>query len=236
MKKIKWSNSEEYEIAMTQWIVKHLRENGIKETHFSREAGLGKNETDARTFRKIKEGKRHWSIVDLCKLAGYFGEKPSAILAKIEKHYETEGIIVPGKTAEQIISLGLLQENKSATLISSWKKKGKSFIFENCDPDWKKVAKGEISRIIGMTAKEIFPDYYEIIPSFERAWKTRGGDTIEIWYKTKSSLEKRLLDSESIAEKRLLSIHSVFVPPDGIVVYVEDITEKKRAPLSGSQL
>ncbi|MBU3914557.1 hypothetical protein KKA14_03400 [bacterium] len=227
MKKIKWNNTEEYEIAMTQWIIRHLRANDIKETHFSREAGLGKNETDARTFRKIKEGKRHWSIVDLCKLAEYFGEKPSAILAKIETYYETEGINLPGKTAEQIISLGLSRENKSTTLISSWKKKGKSFIFENCDPDWKKIAKGEISRIIGRTAKEIFPDYSEIIASFERAMKTRGGDTIEIWYKIKSSLEKRLLDSESNAEKRLLSVHSVFVPPDGIVVYVEDITDKE---------
>ena len=87
-KQIHWSDAEAYELAITQWLVKTLRESDIKETHFSREAGLGKGEMDARTFRKLKEGKRHWSMIDLCKLAGYFDIKPSEILSKVELFYQ----------------------------------------------------------------------------------------------------------------------------------------------------
>ena len=104
--KINWNDNETYELAITQWLVKYLRENNIKETHFSRDAGLGKSETDARTFRKLKEGKRHWSITDLCKLAGYFNLTPSEVLGRIESFYKTEGVVIPGKTVERIIELG----------------------------------------------------------------------------------------------------------------------------------
>ena len=99
-------------MAITQWLVKHLREKDIRETHFSRDAGLGKSEKDARTFRKLKEGKRHWSIVDLCKVAYYFNEAPSAILSKVEQFYQAEGIVHPEKAGEKIIGMGLARTSR----------------------------------------------------------------------------------------------------------------------------
>ncbi len=219
--KLKW-NSEEYELAITQWVVKTLKELGIKETRFSRDAGLGKSETDARTFRKIKQGKRHWSMADLCKLATYFEENPSSILKKIEKLYRTEGIAMPGKTAEKIISMGLNQSKDSPTLISTWQKKGKLFLLMDCDPEWKKSAQGEIGLIIGMSSKEIFSDYPEITTTLENAWKKKGGEAITLWYTLKTSLVKKMLLSD--VDKKFISFNAIFVPPDSIVAYAQDVT------------
>ncbi len=220
--KIKWNNSDEYELAITQWLVKHLKEKDIKETHFSRDAGLGRSDTDARTFRKLKEGNRHWSIIDLCKLAYYFGERPSAILTKIEEFYEKEGIVIPGKTLERILDLGFTQDKNPPTLISTWQKKGKSFSFLDCDPDWKKVAADVIQRIIGMNSKQIFPYYPEVTESFQRAWNLKGEDKITIEYRSRSDIEKKLLKSRD--DNRMLVVNSKFVPPNYVVAYVDDIT------------
>jgi len=218
---LKW-NSEEYELAITQWVVKTLKELGIKETRFSRDAGLGKSETDARTFRKIKQGKRHWSMADLCKLATYFKEDPSSVLKKVEKLYRTEGIALPGKTADKIISMGLNQSKDSPTLISTWKKKGKLFILMDCDPEWKKSAQGEIGLIIGMSSKEIFPDYPEITTTLESAWEKKGGEATTLWYTLKTRLVKKVLQSD--VDKKFISFNAIFVPPDSIVAYAKDVT------------
>ncbi len=218
--KIKWNHSEEYELAITQWLVKFLKEKDIKETHFSRDAGLGKSDTDARTFRKLKEGKRHWSIVDICKLAGYFNESPSSILARVEDFYQNEGIVIPGKTVERFLDLGFSQRKDPPTLISTWQKKGKSFVFMDCDPDWKKVANNVIQRIVGMNSKQIFPYLPEVTESFERAWDLKGEDLISIEYISKLKPEKRQLKPDQ--DKRMLVINSKFVPPNYLVAYVDD--------------
>ncbi len=221
--KIKWNHSDEYEMAIIQWLVKYLKEKEIKETHFSRDAGLGKSDTDARTFRKLKEGNRHWSIIDICKLANYFDESPSAILSRVEDFYEKEGIVIPGKTVERLLELGFTQDKNPPTLISTWQKKGKSFFFMDCDPDWKKVAASVIQRIVGMNSKQIFPYYPEVTESFERAWKLKGEDKITIEYQSKSNIEKKLLKSND--EKRMLMLNAKFVPPNYVVAYVDDITK-----------
>ena len=218
---VKWKDSEAYELAITQWLVKTLQEREIKETHFSRDAGLGRNDTDARTFRKIKEGNRHWSIVDLCKLAGYFGLKPSDVLSRVETFYEKEGVVIPGKTVERIIELGFSKKENTPTLISTWQKKGKGFYFLDCDPSWKKEATGIIPRIIGMTSKQIFPYHPEITASFQKAWANKGENAIELEYSGKKKKKKQGSKTDKL---RILRVNSKFVPPDFIVVYVDDIS------------
>ncbi len=218
---IRWKDSEAYELAITQWLIKTLHESEIKETHFSRDAGLGRNDTDARTFRKIKEGNRHWSIVDLCKLAAYFNLKPSDVLSRVEAFYEEEGIVIPGKTVERIIELGFSKQQNTPTLISTWKKKGKGFYFLDCDPSWKKEATGVISRIIGMTSKQIFPYHPEITTSFQNAWDQKGEDAIELEYGVSKKINNQ---GEKPDGLRTLRVNSKFVPPDFIVVYVDDVS------------
>ena len=225
-KQPEYLDGDAYEMAMTQWLVKHLRENDIRETHFSRDAGLGKSETDARTFRKLKEGKRHWSMVDLCKVSAYFNETPSAILSKVERFYREEGIVHPGKAGERIMGLGLAGEINTTHLISTWKKKGRAFFLKDCDPEWKKVTDGEINKLIGRTSKEIFPAYPEVTAALSKAWKEQNNVSMTLWYDIKTSLARKILQSEP--RKRLLAVNATFVPPDSIVAYVKDITEDRQ--------
>jgi hypothetical protein len=222
--KIKWNDSDAYETAITQWIVRHLKEKGVRETHFSREAGLGRSETDARTFRKLKEGKRHWTVVDLCKVAAYFGASPSGILSKVERFYRSEGIVQPDRIAEQMLNLGVERSTGVSPLISTWQKKGRSFVLVDCDEAWKKAAKGELNRVIGLTSKEVFAPYPKVQRLFDRVWKHRQREATEIWYQIKTSLEKKVFLTDS--ERRLFSINLTYVPPNLIVVYAEDITRK----------
>ncbi len=221
---INWNSGDFYELAITQWLIRHLRENGIKETHFSREAGLGRNETDARTFRKIKEGKRHWSMIDLCKLAGYLDIRPSDVLARVEAFVEAEGIVIPGKTVERIIELGF-SVVESPTLISTWQRKGKSFIFLDCDPDWKKASSDMIQRVTGMTSKQIFPHNPEVTDSFEQAWKLKGENKITVEYGR--PVETRPEKDGSPEKAMLLTVNSRFVPPNFIVAYTEKASSSK---------
>jgi len=218
---INWHNGEAYEIAITQWLIRYLRDNDIRETHFSRGAGLGKNETDARTFRKIKEGKRHWSLIDLCKLAGYFGIKPSEILDRVESFVEKEGLVIPGKTVDRILDQGFAQAKPSPTLISTWQRKGKGFVFVDCDPDWKKASSNTIQRVVGMTSKQIFPYFPEVTQSFEQAWNEKGEDRIII--ESGAPVEDRNQDKDETTGKRVMAINSRFVPPNFIVAYLNEV-------------
>lgn len=207
---MEWNNGDAYEIAITQWLVRHLRDHDIRETHFSRDAGLGRMEKDARTFRKIKEGKRHWSMIDLCKLAGYFNVRPSEILARVEAFAETEGIVIPGKTVERIIELGFSLV-ESPTLISTWQRKGKSFVFLDCDPEWKIASSNLIQRVIGMSSKQIFPHNPEITEAFENVWQMKGECRISAQY------------GRTGETALMLTVNARFVPPNFIVAYTEKI-------------
>lgn len=216
---INWNNGDFFEMAITQWLIRYLRKKGIRETRFSREAGLGKNDRDARTFRKIKEGKRHWSMIDLCKLAGYFEMTPSEILARVEAFVREEGVVIPGKTVERIIELGFSLVD-APTLISTWQKKGKNFVFVDCDPDWKKASSNMIQRVVGMTSKQIFPHNPEVTESFERAWELKGENKITVTYGHDGRQPGNLEDTSL-----QLTVNSRFVPPNYIVAYAEEVED-----------
>lgn len=196
---------------------------GIKETHFSRNAGLGKSETDARTFRKIKEGKRRWSMVDLCKIAGFFGETPASVLEKVETFFQAEGIVRTGITAEKIFSMGFAGKKKGEPLISTWQKTGKNYELIDCDPGWKKSTGGEFSMIIGMNSRDIFQPYPEVTKLLEDAWKTRGVSTLHVWYGRQKKTSLATGESE-ITKKWLIAVEAIFAPPDFVVAYVKDVT------------
>ena len=92
----------------------------------------------------------------------------------------------------------------------------------DCDPEWKKVTNGEISKLIGMTSKEIFPAYPAVTAALSKAWKDQNNVSMTLWYDIKTILAQKILQSEP--RKRLLAVNATFVPPDSIVAYVNDIT------------
>ncbi len=219
---MKW-NGPDYERGMTGWLVRYLRKLDVRETHFSREAGLGKGGSGARTFRKIKAGERHWSLIDLCKVANYFDETPSAIMDKVERFCQAQGLLNPSQTAAKVIDMGLASSEKAPTLISTWRQAGDDFILVDCDAKWKKIAKGEIRWLIGLGSREIFATYPEVSQTLRRAWQTRHQASTAFWYRPTTRLAKKVLCTNST--KKYLSATAVFVPPDMVVTYTRDLTD-----------
>jgi hypothetical protein len=80
---MKW-NCDQLQKAFTEWTIAELEKRRIPHAVFSRDSGL-QTTLDGSTFRKLKSGTRKWNFSDLCKLADYFNESPSAILRKVEK-------------------------------------------------------------------------------------------------------------------------------------------------------
>jgi len=219
---MKW-NGPDYERGITRWLVSYLKRQDIKETHFSREAGLGKGGSDARTFRKIKAGDRHWSLIDLCKVAAYFDKTPSAIMAEVECFCQAEGALYPSRTAAKVIDMGLAGAENESILISTWRQSGSDFVLVDCDAQWKRVAKGEIRWLIGLRSREIFDAYPEVSRTLQRAWKTRQQAATQFWYRPVTKLAQKVLCTKS--NRKYLSATAVFVPPDMVVVYTQDLTD-----------
>lgn len=211
-------NSDLYETALTQWIVKQLEKEGITETHFSRSAGLGKNETDGRTFRKIKQGKRRWSMTDLCKVAGFFDLSPAAILAKVEAFYSEYGIMRP-ESLEKIMACGVDAAGRDAPLVSTWQKKGKKIILIDGDPDWKKAANGEFAVIIGKTCRELFRHNPEVTEVLETAWQKKAQAETQVSYNINNESARKLLSVSRDNTRLLFRLTAVFAPPENIILY-----------------
>jgi hypothetical protein len=219
---MKWNGSD-YERGMTRWLVRYLKKQDIRETHFSREAGLGKGGSGARTFRKIKAGDRHWSLIDLCKVAAYFDKTPSEIMAEVERFFQAEGLLHPSRTVAKIIDMGLAGTDREPILISTWRQSGTDFVLVDCDAEWKRCAKGEIRWFIGLGSREIFEAYPEVSKTLQRAWQTRQQASTQFWYRPITELARKVLCTNSA--KRYLSATAVFVPPDMVVTYTRDLTD-----------
>ena len=222
---MRWSGPD-YERVMTRWLVRHLKREGVRETHFSRQVGLGKGASGERTFRKIKEGKRHWSLIDLCKVADHLGESPSDLLARVERFYREEGLMHPSRAAANALGMGLAGAGRAPVLIATWRREGADFILVDCDAEWKKLAQGEIRWLIGLTSREIFEAYPQVTETLERVWQTRQESDTAFWYRPASRLARKVLGSDSA--RKYLSATATFVPPDMVVSYTRDLTEAER--------
>ncbi len=217
-------DSRIYEAAITQWVIHQLQERGIRETHFSRRAGLGKNETDGRTFRKIKQGKRRWSLTDICKAASFFDLTPASLLARVETFYHEYGIMRP-ESVEKIMSSGVDAGSGQSPLISTWQKKGKNFLLIDTDPAWRQAAREELAVIIGKSSRDIFRQYPAVTKVIEEAWKKGSQASTRVAYTIKTGLEKKLLASEAAMSHLEFRLTAVFVPSEQVVVYAHPLAE-----------
>jgi len=231
---MKW-NGPDYERGMTRWLVRYLKEQDIRETRFSREAGLGKGGSAARTFRKIKAGERHWSLIDLCKVAACFDKSPSAVMAEVERFCQAEGLLHPSRTAAKVIGMGLAGVENTPILVSTWRRLGTDFVLLDCDAAWKKAANDEIRWLIGLGSREIFEAYPQVSKTLERAWRNRHQASTAFWYHPTTSLARKVLGTAG--GRKYLSATAVFVPPDMVVTHTRDLTEMQASdPLPQKQI
>ena len=80
------------------------------------------------------------------------------------------------------------------------------------------ITKGYVQQLVGRRASDFYADEPEILADFERCFQEQTVINREMDYTYRGTGEARRLDA-----------NYVYVPPDLVMVYTEDITERKRA-------
>ncbi len=98
----------------------------------------------------------------------------------------------------------------------TWQKCDDDFILKDCNEAAKKTTGDNTSRFIGKAAKQIYPDSSDILKHMQRCY----GEQCVI---------RNEWMSEHFMPGRLVLTTYAFVPPDFVLVHVDDITDRKRA-------
>ena len=98
----------------------------------------------------------------------------------------------------------------------TWQKQGDEFILTDFNDSAKIFTIGQKKSFLGRQASEMYKSRQEILPNIHRCFD-----------------EKRIIRIESLSEHfmpgKFVVITFVFVPPDLVMVHMEDITERKKA-------
>jgi PAS domain S-box-containing protein len=97
-----------------------------------------------------------------------------------------------------------------------WQKKDQDFILVDYNDAAKEVTKGKIAELLGAKVEELFPDISEVEEELLQCFTKKTTLAIE-----------RLYQFKTTDETKYLSAKYVFVPPDLVLVYSEDITLRK---------
>ncbi len=108
----------------------------------------------------------------------------------------------------------LYQESPIPTF--TWQKKGDNFFLVDFNSAAILFTKGKAVTYRGKSAQELYRERPEIIDDMLRCFKEQ------------STISKELV-SQHFVPRRLLSVYYSYIPPDLIIVHMEDITERKRA-------
>ncbi|MCG6534241.1 MAG: PAS domain S-box protein [Syntrophales bacterium LBB04] len=106
------------------------------------------------------------------------------------------------------------QGNPIPTL--TWQKKGEDFEFIDCNDSAKAITGGKVTGLVGRKASELYANRPEILSDLQRCF-------------TEREIIQRVTPSEHFVPGRLIAVTLVFVPPDLVMVHLEDITERKQA-------
>lgn len=98
----------------------------------------------------------------------------------------------------------------------TWRQQGKDFLLIDLNARAKDVLGEQIEAFVGTRASEMYADRQEILRAFQRCFD-----------------EQRILRTETRSEHfipgKLVVVTFVFIPPDLIMVHMEDITERRQA-------
>jgi PAS domain S-box-containing protein len=100
----------------------------------------------------------------------------------------------------------------------TWQKKGEDFVLVNYNDAAEKITQGKISNYMGITVKKMYKDNPEIVKDFLRCFTTKDLVRRDMPY-----------HFQSTGKETYLLVSYAFVPPDYILVYTQDITQRKRA-------
>lgn len=100
----------------------------------------------------------------------------------------------------------------------TWKKSGDDFVLVDYNKTTEDFTRGLIPKFVGKPASELYHDRPDIIQDIKECYEKKSFIRKEISY--------RMFTTE---ENKHISLTCAFVPPDMVMVHMEDITEKKLA-------
>lgn len=100
----------------------------------------------------------------------------------------------------------------------TWRKQGEDFILIDFNDAAEKMTKGEISRFLGITAREMYHDATDIVSEMERCYREQLPIEREMEYRLRTT-----------GELKYLSVKYSNAPPDLVLVHTEDVTDRVRA-------
>jgi PAS domain S-box-containing protein len=100
----------------------------------------------------------------------------------------------------------------------TWQIQGEQIVLVGYNVAASRVMGQYVQQLLGRSARDIYPDRPDILDDFGRCISTKGTIHREIAYRFRIS-----------GDLREIAVDYVFVPQDMIMVYTEDITERKRS-------
>jgi diguanylate cyclase (GGDEF)-like protein/PAS domain S-box-containing protein len=97
----------------------------------------------------------------------------------------------------------------------TWRKKGEHFVLVDYNTAAKVITHGRVMEFIGKTAAELYQNSEQILQDLQRCFLDK-------------TIIQREHQSQHFMPGRLLVTTYAFVPPDLVMVHIEDITERKR--------
>ena len=100
----------------------------------------------------------------------------------------------------------------------TWERRGNEFILIGHDAKAEGITRGRIIDFMGTTAARVYADRPDILEDFERCYRDR---TI--------IRRKTLYRMFTIKEERIIELTYAFVPPNMVIMHMEDVTERDAA-------
>jgi PAS domain S-box-containing protein len=98
----------------------------------------------------------------------------------------------------------------------SWRRVDDDFVLVDYNDAAFEITRGQMQRFVGRRAMEMYNDSPEILEDFRRCFEEQTVIRRELDYRFRATGERKRLDTTY-----------VYVPPDMVMVYTEDITERK---------
>lgn len=103
---------------------------------------------------------------------------------------------------------------------SSWQKQGDDFVLIRLNHAAEILLRGQSHDWVGRTARDLFRGRPEIIDSFHYC------------YDTKTMLQQELSHTTRDGNTKYFMVNQVILPPDLVLMYLEDISERKEAQIT----
>lgn len=97
----------------------------------------------------------------------------------------------------------------------TWQKKGEDFILVDFNRAMIQVTNGKVGNYLGISAMALYKDRPDVLSDMGFCYREK-------------SIVRREIVARDFVPGRLFSVFYGFIPPDSIIVYMEDITDKKR--------